>query len=52
MGVVAVRDVKGEELFYDYWLSPDESVGKIQYQLWYHVWDVEGTKNRWSHDEE
>jgi len=30
MGVVALRDVKGEELFYDYWLSTDESVGKSQ----------------------
>ena len=52
MGIIALRDVKDEELFYDSRLSPDESGEKSQYQSWYHVWDEEGMKNRWSHDKE
>jgi hypothetical protein len=53
MGLVALRDVKDEELFYDYRLSPDESAKKrSQYPPWYHVWDAEAMNNRWSIEEE
>ncbi|KAL7430337.1 hypothetical protein ACHAXH_003073, partial [Discostella pseudostelligera] len=46
MGLVALRDVKDEELFYDYRLSPGEG-GKGQHPSWYHVWDEVAMHNRW-----
>ncbi|KAL3799802.1 hypothetical protein HJC23_010452 [Cyclotella cryptica] len=54
MGIIALRDVQDEELFYDYRLSPDESIegkGSGQYPKWYHVWDENAMKNRWSTDD-
>mmetsp|Transcript_20398 Transcript_20398/g.42783 ORF Transcript_20398/g.42783 Transcript_20398/m.42783 type:complete len:711 (-) Transcript_20398:150-2282(-) len=54
MGLIALKDVKDEELFYDYRLSPDlESRGSDNtkmYPAWYHVWDEESLKNRWEVD--
>ncbi|KAL7538312.1 hypothetical protein ACHAWF_006051 [Thalassiosira exigua] len=52
MGLVALRDVKDEELFYDYRLSPDKEKQKAGggiscYPSWYHVWDKEAMSNRW-----
>jgi len=57
MGLVALRDVKDEELFYDYRLSPDEDDevqgGKDgQYPSWYYVWDEKAISNRWSTDKD
>ena len=49
MGIVSLRDVHDEELFYDYRLSPDDS-GKM-YPEWYHVWNEDAAKNRWSSEE-
>ena len=52
MGLVALRDLKDEELFYDYRLSPDtEKKGAGQYPTWYYVWDKEALLNRWDMDE-
>jgi len=50
MGLVTLRDVKDEELFYDYRLSPGEG-GKQQYPSWYHVWDEDAIHNRWDNDD-
>jgi hypothetical protein len=50
MGLVALRDVKDEELFYDYRLSPGEG-GKGQHPSWYHVWDEVAMHNRWDNDD-
>ncbi len=48
MGLVALRDVKDEELFYDYRLSPDNNnKGGGSYPSWYYVWDQEAMSNRW-----
>ncbi|KAL7518958.1 hypothetical protein ACHAWX_003757 [Stephanocyclus meneghinianus] len=55
MGIISLRDVEDEELFYDYRLSPDKSTegnGSGQYPKWYHVWDENAMKNRWSTDDE
>ncbi len=46
MGLVALRDVKDEELFYDYRLSPGEG-GKVQYPGWYYIWNENAIRNRW-----
>lgn len=52
LGLVALRDVRDEELFYDYRLSPDED-GKegSHYPSWYHVVDLEAIQNRWNMDD-
>ncbi|KAL7473846.1 hypothetical protein ACHAXS_014366 [Conticribra weissflogii] len=54
MGLIALKDIQDEELFYDYRLSPDfESEGGGNnhiYPAWYHVWDEESLKNRWAVD--
>jgi hypothetical protein len=49
MGLIASRDVKDEELFYDYRLSPNEDNMERgnQYPSWYHIWDEEAISNRW-----
>ncbi|KAL9180397.1 hypothetical protein ACHAXT_008367 [Thalassiosira profunda] len=47
VGLVALRDVKDEELFYDYRLSPDKDSKGGGYPSWYHVWDEEAMHNRW-----
>ncbi|KAL3810404.1 hypothetical protein ACHAXA_007032 [Cyclostephanos tholiformis] len=54
MGLIASRDVKDEELFYDYRLSPkqDKTVLGNQYPEWYHIWDEEAIINRWENDDE
>ena len=49
MGLVALRDVKDEELFYDYRLSPGEG-GNMQYPGWYYVWDDTAVRRRWDND--
>ena len=55
MGLVALRDVKDEELFYDYRLSPESKEkgggGGNQYPSWYYVWDQEAINNRWDKDD-
>jgi len=53
MGLVSLRDVKDEELFYDYRLSPDKDVkgGGHLYPSWYYVWDQEAVNNRWNMDD-
>jgi hypothetical protein len=54
MGLIASRDVKDEELFYDYRLSPNENSMDRgnQYPSWYHIWDEEAIVNRWDTDDE
>ncbi|KAL7541254.1 hypothetical protein ACHAXR_011341 [Thalassiosira sp. AJA248-18] len=54
MGLIALRDVKDEELFYDYRLSPDNNQpgGLDQYPSWYYVWDKEAINNRWEIDDD
>ena len=47
MGLISIRDVKDEELFYDYRLSPDNGNDDKKYPSWYHVWDEESINNRW-----
>jgi hypothetical protein len=49
MGLVALRDVHDEELFYDYRLSP--ASGASMYPEWYHVWNEDATNNRWSSED-
>ena len=49
MGIVSLRDVHDEELFYDYRLSPDDS--GHSFPEWYHVWNEDAAKNRWSSEE-
>lgn len=53
MGLVALRDVKDEELFYDYRMSPNENSKGSEglYPHWYHVWDSDAATNRWSTDD-
>lgn len=53
MGLIALRDLKDEELFYDYRMSPNENAkgSEALYPLWYHVWDVDAAMNRWSNEE-
>jgi len=56
VGLVSLRDVKDEELFYDYRLSPDEKAKKKGsdgnlYPSWYHVWDQDAIDNRWGTDD-
>jgi len=54
LGLVALRDVKDEELFYDYRMSLDaEAKGKggDEYPSWYHVWDQDAINSRWDVDE-
>lgn len=49
LGLVAMRDLENEELFYDYRLSPgsgDEASNS--YPAWYHVCNEEEVRNRWS----
>lgn len=46
MGLLALRDVQDEELFYDYRLSP--ASGASIYPEWYHVWNEDAAINRWS----
>lgn len=50
MGLVALRDVKDEELVYDYRLSPGEGQ-QNQYPSWYHIWDENAINNRWDSDD-
>jgi hypothetical protein len=50
LGLVSLRDVHDEELYYDYRLSPDES-GSSAFPGWYYVWNEDATRNRWSFDE-
>lgn len=54
MGLIALRDLKDEELFYDYRMSPNENAkgSEALYPLWYHVWDVDAAMNRWSKSDE
>lgn len=47
MGLLSSRDVKNEELFYDYRLSPGS---EKSYPDWYHICDEEELKKRWHHD--
>ena len=56
MGLVSLRDVKDEELFYDYRLSPDEKAKKKGndgnlYPSWYYVFDQDAIDNRWGTDD-
>jgi hypothetical protein len=54
MGLIAIRDVKDEELFYDYRLCPSSSSldnNNNGYPSWYHVWDEDALKKRWDTDE-
>ena len=56
VGLVSLRDVKDEELFYDYRLSPDEKAKKKGsdgnlYPSWYHVFDQDAINNRWGTDD-
>ena len=54
MGLIAFRDVKDEELVYDYRLSPDvgkKQQQKDQYPSWYYIWDKEAMHNRWETDD-
>jgi hypothetical protein len=51
MGLIALRDLKDEELFYDYRMSPNAKGSEALYPLWYHVWDVDAAMNRWSNEE-
>jgi hypothetical protein len=50
MGLIALRDLKDEELFYDYRMSPNENAKGSEglYPSWYYVWDVDAATNRWS----
>mmetsp|Transcript_23900 Transcript_23900/g.47448 ORF Transcript_23900/g.47448 Transcript_23900/m.47448 type:complete len:193 (+) Transcript_23900:1419-1997(+) len=52
MGLIALRDLKDEELFYDYRMSPNENAKGSLYPSWYYVWDVDAATNRWSTDDE
>ena len=55
MGIISLRDIENEEMFYDYWLSPNNSIegkGSGQYLKWYHVWDENAMKNRCNMDDE
>ena len=52
MGLIALRDLKDEELFYDYRMSPNESTKEGLYPSWYYVWDVNAASNRWSKSDE
>jgi hypothetical protein len=54
MGLIALRDLKDEELFFDYRMSPNEKANgsKSVYPSWYHVWDVDAATNRWSNSNE
>ena len=55
MGLIALRDLKDEELFYDYRMSPNENAkggDEGLYPSWYHVWDVDAANNRWSKSDE
>jgi hypothetical protein len=53
MALIASRDVRDEELFYDYRLSPDkDNMGRgSQYPSWYYVWDENAINNRWDTDD-
>jgi hypothetical protein len=59
MGLIAIRDVKDEELFYDYRLCPSSSSSTLDnnsnnngYPSWYYVWDEDALKKRWDTDDE
>ena len=54
LGLIALRDLEDEELFYDYRMSPNENAKGSEglYPSWYHVWDADAASNRWSNDEE
>lgn len=54
LGLIALRDLKDEELFYDYRMSPNENAKGSEglYPSWYYVWDVEASTNRWSKSDE
>lgn len=47
MGLVALHDIKNQELFYDYRLSPGTHKALPE---WYHVFDEEAVRNRWHND--
>jgi len=54
MGLIVSRDVRDEELFYDYRLSPDKDnmlEQGNQYPSWYYVWDEDAIKSRWDTDD-
>jgi hypothetical protein len=54
MGLIVSRDVRDEELFYDYRLSPNKDnmlEEGNQYPSWYYVWDPDAIKNRWDTDD-
>lgn len=51
MGLIASRDVRDEELFYDYRLSPDRE-HNIWYPSWYYLWDEDAVNNRWDTDDD
>jgi len=54
-GLMALRDVRDEELFYDYRLIPPSkknNVGISSYPEWYYVIDQEEIGNRWHYDDE
>jgi hypothetical protein len=56
MGLIAIRDVKDEELFYDYRLCPSSSSSLDNnnnngYPSWYYVWDEDALKKRWDTDD-
>ncbi len=52
MGLIASRDVRDEELFYDYRLSPDrDNTCGQEYPSWYYIWDEGAIKNRWETDD-
>jgi hypothetical protein len=44
-GLIAIRDLENEEVFYDYRLSPGE---ESTYPEWYNVCSPEDVRNRWS----
>lgn len=50
MGIVSLRDVHDEELFYDYRLSPGET-GSRGYPDWYYIWNKDAINKRWNSDE-
>ena len=60
MGLIAIRDVMDEELFYDYRLCPSSSSSSSSlddnnnngYPSWYHVWDEDALNKRWDTDDQ
>ena len=56
MGLIAIRDVMDEELFYDYRLCPSASSSDDNnnngYPSWYHVWNEDALNKRWDTDDQ